>query len=572
MNVTKRMLGAALSLSLLLGLLGAQVSAVNKFSDVKQSDWFCDAVDYVSKNGLMSGTSETLFSPERTADRGMLVSILHRMDGAPAAAGAAFSDVDKSKYYAPAVSWASANGIVSGYADGRFLPESPVTREQLALILYRYTQYRGISTSNGGSLSGFADVSSVSAYASEAMRWAVGKGFITGTDATHLTPQGTATRGQLALILMRYHSDKHTGAAPKDATLIAYPISVSSQNTQTVTKSSVAIQDPSIYCGTSLTEDSLKISGNYNAYYFSGAAQDKSVLESYVNTLCSGTYNLKLVKTFHLAYSASTQFSWGLDYTGTGAVTEKMDVPSTEASCNICVFGTVDQNGLRASVWIPQEMEITDLGLRYGAQSQPSTLAGPSANAGLYKLADGSFRTTDDRLSTGIGEAAILRDGVKYTTTASYSKDTLLNREELSVGNFYQKETLFFSAPAGQTISGDLYDRQDLARNESWLNQSINPLTSADDFTKYTWTLFFGAGHDNDFITPLTSTYNEFKELTVRVMYYAPNQEAVYYIYAEFTSAPYAVEALCAVDLSGKVPAPTPTPTPSPSPTPTPGT
>lgn len=566
MHMRKSLLSGLLAFSLLAGLLAAQVSAANPFTDVKQSDWFYEAVDYVNKNGLMSGTTSSTFSPERTANRGMLVSILHRMDGSPAASGAAFSDVDKSKYYAPAVSWASANGIVSGYADGRFLPESAVTREQLALILYRYTQYRGISTSTNGTLSAFTDTSSVSAYAVDAMRWAVGKGFISGTDATHLTPQGTATRGQLALILMRYHSDRNTGAAPKDAALVAYPISTGSQSTQTVTRSSVAIQDPSIYCGTSLTEDSLKISGNYNVYYFSGAAGDKAVLESYVNALCAGNYNLKLAKTFQMVYSASTQFSWGLDYTGTGAVTEKMEVPNTESSCNICVVGTVDQNGLRAAVWIPQEMTVTDLGLRYGTQTQSAAPAGPSAGAGLYKLADGSFRTTDGRLSTTLGKATVLRDSTKYSTSASFSKDTLLNREELSLGNFYQTETLFFSAPAGQTVSGDLYGRKDLARSEAWLNQSVNPLKSAGDFSKYTWTLFFGAGHDRDFITPLTGNYNEFKELTVRVMYYAPNQEAVYYLYAEFTSAPYEVEALCAVDLSGKTPSPSPSPSPSPAP------
>lgn len=571
MKMGKRMLTGLLAAVLLIGLLPlAGTAAASQFTDVKTSDWYSGAVEYVVKNGLMSGTTATTFTPEGVASRGMLVSILHRMEGSPAASGTAFSDVDKSKYYAPAVAWASANGIASGYEDGRFLPENPVTREQLAVILYKYTQHQGRSTSTAGSLTKFTDAADVSDYAAEAMRWAVGKGLISGTNGDRLSPKGTATRAQLALILQRYHTDVSGSAAPNGAVLVAKPIAVSPQNTVKVTKGSTAIQDPAMYCGDALTEEAMTISGSYNVYNFTGEAKDKTVLETYVNTLCSGSYNLKLVRTYNQINSAATQFSWGLDYTGTGNVTEKMDVTYTDVSCNVCVFGSVSQNVLRAAVWIPQEMAPMDLGLRYGATAQSSALAGPSASAGLYQLADGSFQTTDGRLSAVVGKAAVRRDGTSYITGASFHRDTRLGREELSLGNYYQNETLFFSTEADRTKSGDLYTLADLARSESWLNQSVNPLKSAADFSNYTWTRFFGAGHDNDFITPLTSVYNEFKELTVRVMYYSPNQAAVYYIYAEFTSGPYAVEALCAVDLSGKAPTPTPTPSPSPTPTPTP--
>jgi len=572
MKMGKQMLIGLLTVSLLLGALPlAGSAAVPQFKDVKVSDWYADAVEYVVENGLMSGTSADMFSPESVASRGMLVSILHRMEGSPPASGSAFSDVDKSKYYAPAVAWAGANGIASGYADGRFLPESPVTREQLAVILYHYTQHQGRSTSTTGSLAGFTDASDVSDYAVDAMRWAVGKGLITGTGNDRLTPQGTATRAQLALILQRYHSDSAGSPAPKGATLVAKPITVSTQNAVRVAKSSTAIQDPAMYCGDAISEDTMTISGNYNVYRFSGAAEDKAVLESYVNTLCNGRYNFKLAKAFNQVNSASTQFSWGLDYTGTGNVTETMDVTYTDVYCNVCVFGTVSQDRLQASVWIPQEMDITDLGLRYGVQSQTSTLAGPSASAGLYQLSDGSFQTTDGRLTAAVGKAAVRRDSVNYNTTAALYRDTRLGREELSLGTYAQNETLFFCAEADQAMSGTLYTLDDLAREEGWLNQPVSPLKSAEDFSNYTWTQFFGAAHDNDFITPLTGVYNEFNELTVRVMYYRPNQVAVYYIYAEFSSAPYEVEALCAVDLSAKTPAATPSPSPTPTPSPTPG-
>lgn len=578
MKMGKRMLGGMLALTLLLGLapFGGNAAAP-QFKDVKSSDWFCEAVEYVVNNRLMTGTSNDLFSPESVANRGMLVSILHRMAGSPAASGTAFSDVDKSKYYAPAVSWASANNIASGYADGRFLPENPVTREQLAVILYKYTQYQGRSTSTKETLAGYTDTASISAYAVDAMRWAVGSGFITGTDNNKLTPQGTATRGQLALILKRYHSDTSGKPAPTGATLVSNPIPLHTQSTQRLDKSSIAIQNPAMYCPDGLTEQAMTISGSYNVYNFTGTAKDKAVLESYVNTLCNGNYNFKLTKTYHQFNIASTQFSWGLDYTGTGTVTETMDVTYTDAFCNVCVFGTISQNLMSASVWIPQGMEVSDLGLRYDTRTRAS-LTGPSAYAGLYKLANGSFQTTDGRLSTTVGHAAVRRDGANYTTTAVFHKDTHLGREELSLGNFYQNETLFFSTEADKTVSGDLYTLSDLARDEGWLNQPASPLKSAADFSNFTWTRFFGAAHNGEFLTPLTSAYNAFKSLTVRVMYYQPSQTAVYYIYAEFTSAPYEVEALCAVDLSAKpsaptpTPSPTPTPTPTPSPTPTPGT
>lgn len=571
MKMGKRIFGGLLALVLLLGLMPfGGAAATPQFKDVKTSDWFCEAVEYVVKNGLMSGTSSDLFSPESVASRGMLVSILHRMAGAPAASGAAFSDVDKSKYYAPAVSWASANNIASGYADGRFLPENPVTREQLAVILYKYTQYQGRSTTTKETLAGYTDTASISAYAVDAMRWAVGNGLITGTDNNKLTPQGTATRGQLALILKRYHSDTSGNPAPTGASLVANPIPLHTQSTQRLDKASIAIQNPAMYCAGALTEQAMTISGSYNVYNFTGTAKDKAVLESYVNTLCNGNYNLKLTKTYHQFNIASTQFSWGLDYTGSGSVSETMDVTYTDAFCNVCVFGSISQNSMSAAVWIPQGMEVSDLGLRYDTRTQASALTGPSATAGLYKLSNGSFQTTDGRLSTTVGHAAVRRDGANYTTTAGFHKDTLLGREELSLGNFYQNETLFFSTEADKTVSGTLYTLSDLARDESWLNQPTPPLKSAEDFSNYTWTRFFGAAHNGEFITPLTSAYNPFKSLTVRVMYYQPNQTAVYYIYAEFTSAPYEVEALCAVDLSGKTPAPTPTPSPTPTPTPTP--
>ena len=176
------------------------------FLDVSRVDWFYYDVRYVCENGLMNGTSRNRFSPYGTATRGMLVTILYRMENEPRCFGsAAFSDVKPGAYYEKAVVWASQNNIVSGYTDGTFRPDAPVTREQLASILYRYTRYRGQDVSAAGttSLTGYGDAQAVSNYALPAMRWACGMGILQGANGK-LNPSGLATRAQLAAMLHRY--------------------------------------------------------------------------------------------------------------------------------------------------------------------------------------------------------------------------------------------------------------------------------------------------------------------------------------------------------------------------------
>ena len=176
------------------------------FLDVSRTDWFYYDVRYVCENGLMNGTSRNRFSPYGTATRGMLVTILYRMENEPRCFGsAAFSDVKPGAYYEKAVVWASQNNIVSGYTDGTFRPDAPVTREQLASILYRYTLYRGQDVSAGEttSLTGYGDAQTVSNYALPAMRWACGTGILHGANGK-LNPSGLATRAQLAAMLHRY--------------------------------------------------------------------------------------------------------------------------------------------------------------------------------------------------------------------------------------------------------------------------------------------------------------------------------------------------------------------------------
>ena len=176
-----------------------------RFDDVSRSDWFYDDVRYVYENGIMDGTGAYRFAPNAQLTRAMIVTILYRMDGSPAMSGASdFKDVDSGMWYGKAVAWAAANGIVNGYGSGRFGPNDPVTREQLAAILYRYTAYRNASTaSNGDNLASFSDLGTVSGYALESMNWAVGAGLLKGANGK-LDPKANATRAQVAAIIHRY--------------------------------------------------------------------------------------------------------------------------------------------------------------------------------------------------------------------------------------------------------------------------------------------------------------------------------------------------------------------------------
>ena len=174
------------------------------FTDVSTSDWFYDDVAFVYKNGLFSGTDSRSFSPNASMTRAMLVTVLYRLEGDPTVTGrSSFTDVRSGAYYEKSVIWAAANGIVTGTDSTSFSPDAKVTREQLAAILYRYAQYRKLDTDASAKLNSFTDADSVSAYASEALGWAVSEGLINGASGK-LMPKGDATRAQVAAILHRF--------------------------------------------------------------------------------------------------------------------------------------------------------------------------------------------------------------------------------------------------------------------------------------------------------------------------------------------------------------------------------
>ena len=177
---------------------------VGSFTDVNTDDWFAEAVQYMLDNEMMNGTSATTFGPNTTTTRGMIVTILYRLEGEPDAAASNFTDVAANMYYADAVAWAQANNIVNGITTTTFGPDNAITREQMAAVLYRYAQFKGYDVTASNDLSSYTDASRISAYATTAMQWANAEGLITGNTTTTINPIGNATRAEVATILMRF--------------------------------------------------------------------------------------------------------------------------------------------------------------------------------------------------------------------------------------------------------------------------------------------------------------------------------------------------------------------------------
>lgn len=175
-----------------------------RFGDVPQNIWFASGVQFAAEQGLFTGVSANEFAPYDPMTRAMLVTVLHRLDGADASGTNSFTDVLNGKWYTNAIAWASANGIVEGLSGNRFAPNAPIAREQLAAILFRYAKACGYDVSARAELTAYADSAQVSTWAGDAMRWAVAAGLISGRSGAQLAPKGEATRAEVAVILMNF--------------------------------------------------------------------------------------------------------------------------------------------------------------------------------------------------------------------------------------------------------------------------------------------------------------------------------------------------------------------------------
>ena len=182
----------------------ATVDVSDLFIDIAPDAWYKDAIQYAYDNGLMTGVSATEFAPEATTTRAMIVSILARLENVTTAQAAGFADVDDNDWYATAVNWAANVGVVNGYEDNTFRPNTAITREQLAAILMNYAAYKGYDVSARADLSHYSDADSISSWANDVLLWAVAEGLLTGVTDDTIAPQAHATRAQVAAILQRF--------------------------------------------------------------------------------------------------------------------------------------------------------------------------------------------------------------------------------------------------------------------------------------------------------------------------------------------------------------------------------
>lgn len=249
MRTLKRFAALLLAAILTFTLSSAAFAAVDDtgFSDVDAGAWYADAAVYCRDNGLMSGTSATTFSPNGVMTRAMLATVLYRAAGSPAVSGgASFSDVAPTAYYADAAAWASQEGIVSGYGNGRFGSNDPVTREQIAAIFWRHA-----GSPAAGSDEGYTDSDDIASYARGAVAWAHSAGIMSGVANGRFDPKGTVTRAQTAVILMRYlERSPITPPAGEDTdhnVLVAYFSRYGNTNYETdvdaTTSASIVVQD-----------------------------------------------------------------------------------------------------------------------------------------------------------------------------------------------------------------------------------------------------------------------------------------------------------------------------------------
>ena len=252
MRNLKRMAAFLTALILCLGLSVTAFAAESDtgFSDVDAGDWYAEAAAYCRDNGLMAGTGETTFSPDTPMTRGMLVTVLYRLADSPSLEnenlGYPFADVPGDSWYADGVYWAQLNGVVSGYSDSNFGPNDPLTREQLAAILWRYAG----SPAAEGSAS-FADESGIASWAASAVDWAQESGYISGVGGNRFDPDGTATRAQVAVILMRYDQaqteEPSPEPAPEEGTDVLVAYFSATGNTENIAEHLVSILDADLY-------------------------------------------------------------------------------------------------------------------------------------------------------------------------------------------------------------------------------------------------------------------------------------------------------------------------------------
>ena len=341
--------------------------------------------------------------------------------------------------------------------------------------------------------------------------------------------------------------------AEAESVLLAEALDASSMQ-NAITADNALIQDMVAYLdGGYFSYDPISSSGNYNVRNFNGKKSDFSVIQAYVDMLVETNPYLTLLDPHYEDYGSEAFFSFGINYTGNVNLGSRREQTFTDNECDVLIYGTIKREQLKFHIWTPQNMELTDLGYRYGGDKADTSIGGESALAGLVRLADGSFQTTDGRLTTKLNQAAILRDGELYTTEATFERNEDAGRDRVWARYFYRNETVHFSYATRSLITGDVLCLADMMHESSWLIRDNGDLEKENGFTAYRWDIpFLGVNHDGNWVTPINDPDSYYSDATVRVMY-ADSEVAVYYVYAQFKTAPYEIEALIAVQTNAEL-------------------
>lgn len=307
-----------------------------------------------------------------------------------------------------------------------------------------------------------------------------------------------------------------------------------------VKSNNVMLPDPASFSKNKIVSGGdLNESSDYCGMKYVGEEESYSVLEEYLQLL-QETFQLKQVDE----YISGKNFGYGFEYTGAAKVNKSIKSLYHSVPCHVQIWGKKKYDDkVEFYLDYSKPLFLGDTGHRSGGKTVSRVPAGKSALSSLYKLSDGSYQTGDGRLTAKVGYATVLRDGKKSSVKATWTLGDS-GDDRLWIENYYRNECIYFEAPEHYLMKGDIFQVADLERGK-WV---VNHKFTKSDFTGYKWGgPFFGLGHGDRYITPLSSTKTEFSSVTVRLMHYDRNKIAVFYIYAKCKTSPHTIEALCAV-------------------------
>lgn len=326
---------------------------------------------------------------------------------------------------------------------------------------------------------------------------------------------------------------------------------------------SVVVQDMYDYMQKKMSFNSIdKNSENQQYRKFSGGADSYSLIDAYVQALCASG-NFKLLDSYYQSFENGNNvfFSYALGYTGSGKVSS--DKPEMTFKDNVygdvTIYATLERSSCKGYITIVKGLEFGDAGLRSDGQNVTVTMAGASLAADLERLSDGSYQTADGRFQVKPGQAMVYRDGTACTTEAVLLRNQDKNREELHIDNFYRNESILLTVPYNSVLTGDTFNRRTIGYNTD--SSYDRYMDSMESFLGWRFSnQILGVCHDGDYLLCYQDDKNDFDDVSIRIMSWdTSRQEAVFYIYASFDTAPYVYEAVAAVSMKEAQSEPSPT-------------